>query len=94
MVSATATDGEGNTSEFGPCTSIVYDDVDGDGIADEWESSHGLDPNNAQDSRQIHSSGYAHIEVYLNEVAEQITGQVYQPTDSSPPAAPQRLMVR
>ncbi|MEZ4270396.1 MAG: hypothetical protein R3C68_02820 [Myxococcota bacterium] len=69
-------------------------DADGDGIADEWESSHGLDPNNAQDSRQIHSSGYAHIEVYLNEVAEQITGQVYQPTDSSPPAAPQRLMVR
>lgn len=69
-------------------------DSDGDGIPDGWESSHGLDPNNAQDSRQIHSSGYAHIEVYLNEVAQQITGQIPQPTDTTPPAAPSGLDVR
>lgn len=69
-------------------------DSDGDGIPDGWESSHGLNPSNAQDSRQIHSSGYAHIEVYLNEVAQQITGQIPNPTDTTPPAAPSGLDVR
>ena len=69
-------------------------DSDGDGIPDGWESSHGLNSSNAQDSRQIHSSGYAHIEVYLNEVAQQITGQIPNPTDTTPPAAPSGLDVR
>ncbi len=68
-------------------------DSDVDGIPDDWESSHGLDPNNSQDSRQIDSSGYAYIEVYLNEVAEQITGQTAPQTDTTPPASPSGLEV-
>jgi hypothetical protein len=69
-------------------------DADLDGLPDAWETSHGLDPNNSQDSRQIHSSGYAYIEVYLNEVAQQITGQTPSNTDSMPPAAPTGLTVQ
>ena len=60
-------------------------DSDLDGIPDSWESSHGLNPNDGQDSRRIHSSGYANIEVYLNEVAQQITGQTPPSTDTTAP---------
>lgn len=56
-------------------------DQDLDGLPDDWESANGLDPNDRSDSAQIHNSGYAYIEVYLNEVAAQITGQ-------EPPVAP------
>jgi pectate lyase len=69
-------------------------DGDLDGLPDGWETSHGLDPNNPQDSRQFHSSGYAHIEVYLNEVAQQITGQTSLPNDTTPPAAPRGLTAK
>jgi pectate lyase len=47
-------------------------DADLDGIADSWELSHGLSPSNPLDSAQIHPSGYAWVEVYLNEIADQI----------------------
>lgn len=47
-------------------------DADLDGIADAWELTHGLNPANPLDSAQIHSSGYAWVEVYLNEIADQI----------------------
>lgn len=50
-------------------------DADLDGIADAWEIANGLDPSNAQDSAQLHSSGYAYIEVYLNEVADALLQQ-------------------
>lgn len=48
-------------------------DADLDGIADSWELTHGLSPGNSSDSAQIHASGYAHVEVYLNEIAAQIS---------------------
>jgi hypothetical protein len=47
-------------------------DADLDGIADSWELSHGLSPGNPLDSALIHPSGYAWVEVYLNEIADQI----------------------
>lgn len=50
-------------------------DADVDGIADAWELTHGLNPAVRADSAQIHSSGYANIEVYLNELADQILQQ-------------------
>ena len=51
-------------------------DADTDGLPDSWEQSHGLNPNNASDSALLHASGYANIEVYLNEVADQLVQQV------------------
>jgi pectate lyase len=47
-------------------------DADLDGIADSWELTHGLSPSDPLDSALIHPSGYAFVEVYLNEIAEQI----------------------
>lgn len=65
-------------------------DADLDGIADSWELDNGLSPSNPLDSAQIHSSGYAYVEVYLNEIAAQITQQP-QPTL---PLAPTGLTVQ
>lgn len=53
-------------------------DEDHDGMPNEWEMATGLNPNDAEDRNGIHSSGYTHLEVYLNG----ITGN-----DSSNPAA-------
>jgi hypothetical protein len=71
-------------------------DADLDGIADSWETANGLNPNDPLDSAQIHSSGYAHVEVYLNQIARQITGQTPPPPPPppAPPVAPRGLRVQ
>lgn len=45
-------------------------DTDHDGMPDEWETKHGLDPENYYDASQIYLSdeGYTNIELYLNEL--------------------------
>lgn len=48
-------------------------DTDGDGMPDTWEDSHGLNKNNAADGKTITSSGYTHLEIYLNALVEDIT---------------------
>ena len=45
-----------------------YKDSDNDGIPDEYEIKHQLNPNDASDAIKITSSGYSNIEVYLNSV--------------------------
>ena len=44
-------------------------DADGDGIPDEWEVAHGLDPHNPNDAQTMTSDGYTWLEKYLNELA-------------------------
>ena len=66
-------------------------DADLDGIADAWELTHGLNPANPLDSALLAASGYAHIEVYLNEVAQTLTGQT--PTLPGTPVPPTNLRV-
>ncbi|MDO6386768.1 MULTISPECIES: pectate lyase [unclassified Uliginosibacterium] len=44
-------------------------DSDEDGLPDEWENAHGLDPQNPKDSAAPHASGYTWLEVYLSELA-------------------------
>lgn len=41
-------------------------DSDRDGMPDEWESAHGLDPRDARDGAQLHASGYTQLELYLH----------------------------
>jgi hypothetical protein len=41
-------------------------DSDHDGMPDSWEKSHGLNPNDSSDSRQIGPDGYTMIEEYIN----------------------------
>lgn len=52
----------------------VLVDTDGDGMPDSWETSHGLDPNNAADGTSTSLDGsYTNVEVYLNELVKSIT---------------------
>ena len=49
-----------------------YKDSDSDGMPDDYELSHGLNPKNAADASLVKDkSGYTNIEVYLNSVAQQ-----------------------
>jgi hypothetical protein len=44
-------------------------DTDYDGIPDEWEKAHGLDPNNPSDaSKDSNGNGYTNLEEYLNSL--------------------------
>ena len=44
-------------------------DSDGDGMPDGWERAHGLDPRSGADGAARSSSGYTHLEDYLNALA-------------------------
>ena len=45
-------------------------DADNDGMADAWESAHGLNPTNGNDHSTVMPSGYTAIEEYINELAD------------------------
>jgi hypothetical protein len=62
-----------------------YKDSDSDGMPDDYEVKHGLNPKNAADAAQYakDKSGYTNIEVYLNSV---VTLANVKPTVVSKPA--------
>ena len=44
-------------------------DTDGDGLPDEWERAHGLNPNDASDAARVATpEGYTHLELWLNSL--------------------------
>ena len=43
-------------------------DTDHDGIPDVWETSHELNPNNAEDRNTLDTNGYTMLEEYLNSI--------------------------
>ena len=43
-------------------------DSDGDGIPDEWEKAHGLDPHNPADASSVAPNSYTHLENYINSL--------------------------
>lgn len=45
-------------------------DTDADGMPDSWETSHGLNLNDATDGNLKNSEGYTNLELYLNNLAE------------------------
>jgi len=45
-------------------------DTDGDGMPDAYETSVGLNPNDAADGYQLTGSGYSNLEIFLNGVAD------------------------
>ena len=47
-------------------------DTDTDGVPDQWEREHGLDPENATDSNMLSESGYSYLELYCHERAERL----------------------
>ncbi len=59
-----------------------YPDTDGDGMADDWETAQGLDPNDPADGNQdADLDGYTNVEEFLN-------GLEAEPTNTPPTAAP------
>lgn len=51
-------------------------DTDGDGMPDEWESAHNLNPYDASDGKAIENSEtfqYTNLELYLNHLVDDIT---------------------
>jgi hypothetical protein len=49
---------------------VVPRDSDGDGMPDEWERQHGLNPNNPADGAlDKNGDGYTNVEEYLNSLA-------------------------
>lgn len=49
-------------------------DTDGDGIPDEWETAHGLNPNDATDgTKTANGTWYTNVEVYINSLVDEIT---------------------
>ncbi len=65
-------------------------DADRDGIADAWESEHGLDPSDGSDHATVLAGGYTAIEVYINELADNLVGitsaPVPAPVEADAPA--------
>ncbi len=53
-------------------------DTDGDGMPDEWEIAHKLDPNKANANGRDLSTGYDNIEVYINSLVKDITENQYK----------------
>lgn len=49
------------------------EDGDDDGMDDDWELAHGLDPTDTGDHATIMPSGFTAIEVYINELADALS---------------------
>lgn len=47
-------------------------DTDSDGMPDEWETAHGLNPNDASDGAKDSGNGYTNLEVYMNSLVQDI----------------------
>lgn len=67
-------DGDGNAAGDHPLMEGLIpepapSDADVDGLPDDWELLHGLDPNDPGDSQTVMGNGYAAIEAYINERA-------------------------
>ena len=45
-------------------------DTDHDGIPDNWETAHGLNPKDSKDGNEIGKGGYTHLEIYLNSLVK------------------------
>lgn len=65
-------------------------DTDNDGMPDEWEVEHGLNPENYYDACQVYLSdeGYTNIELYINELAGDPVKYSDNPTIQYTPATP------
>ena len=67
-------------------------DSDSDGIPDDWEFNHNLNPYDTGDAKNLTESGYTYLEVYLNSLVGDITKQ--QNVKSLPTFDSIRLLVQ
>jgi hypothetical protein len=59
----------GGWPEFKSSTTALVDS-DNDGIPDEWEATHGLNPHEPADAQTVTGDGYTWLEKYLHALAE------------------------
>lgn len=59
-------------------TDVPAIDSDGDGIPDDWEFSHNLNPYDGGDGKSMTPSGYTNLEIYLNGLVEDLVKQQNQ----------------
>jgi len=53
-------------------TSVAPPDTDSDGMPDEWEITHGLDPESSADQKLVRKKdGHTNLEEYLNDIAKE-----------------------
>ena len=75
-------------------------DTDHDGMPDVWETSRGLNRNNAADRNTVAASGYTNLEVYLAGTGSGTTPPTATPATPATPASlwrhypPHRLHLR
>ena len=82
-------DPPGNDLMYGLTPGTAPQDSDNDSMPDNWETSHGLNPDNASDRNDIvpagasendRHKGYTYIEYYINELADNLNE-----VDTKPP---------
>jgi len=64
-------------------------DNDHDGMPNDWEWAHNLDPNNATDRNNIGLEGYTQLEVYLNS----LTGEIVTHSDDVVASLPRGFLL-
>ena len=52
-------------------------DTDHDGIPDDWETAHGLNPNDASDRNTVGTDGYTMLETYINSLTQISAKQLF-----------------
>lgn len=57
---------------------IVPADSDGDGIPDDWEKNHGLNPAQAEDGNYVNAEGYTALEAYMNSLMGEQTADGFK----------------
>jgi pectate lyase len=53
-------------------TGTPYTDSDHDGMADDWETANGLNPNDASDRNDIGNGGYTNLELFINGLVGEV----------------------
>jgi hypothetical protein len=86
----------GGWEDYPKLTRAADFDSDHDGMPDDWESKHSLNPKNAEDrnATNLSKDGYTNLEMYLNEMAGDVITLTTGLTLAGTNAVPRQLSMR